>query len=169
MKKEDRMKRLILVLALFHLSLYLFLPVEGVAQEKATREECVAKCKEAAKLIEEAGLEAGLAKMNDKTGPFVWKDSYVAAVDMESGKLVAQPLAPGYIGYEIKYITDANGKLYIQEMMELAESKGEGWVSYLYPRPGADKTPVPKSSFVLKVPGVQVFVLAGYYEQKPAN
>lgn len=158
------MKRLAVMSGLFSVVLFIFLAFPGVAQEKATREECVAKCKEAVKLVQEVGLEAAVAKMNDKNGPFVWKDSYVACVNMESARLLAQPLAPNYIGYEMKYLTDANGKTYMADMIELAEKTGEGWVSYMYVRPGGDRTPVPKTSYVLKVPGEKVFVLAGYYE-----
>jgi len=158
------MKRLVVIAALFSVVLFSFFAVPGLTQDRATSEECIAKCKEAVQLIQEAGLEAALAKMNDKSGPFVWKDSYVGCVNMESGRLLAQPLVPSYIGYEIKYLTDANGKAYMAEMIALAESKGEGWVSYLYPRPGGDGTPVSKVSYVLRVPGQKVFVLAGYYE-----
>ncbi|MCP4704147.1 MAG: hypothetical protein GY865_06015 [candidate division Zixibacteria bacterium] len=42
-----------------------------VAGEKATKEECIAKCKEAAKMVKEVGLEATLKKLNDKNGSFV--------------------------------------------------------------------------------------------------
>jgi signal transduction histidine kinase len=158
------MKRSLIIFSVLAVVLSLLLAAPGATEEKATREECIAKCKEAAKLVQESGLEAALAKMNDRNGAFVWKDSYVACVHIETGKLLAQPMTPNYIGYEVKFLSDSNGKTYMLDMIELAEKDGEGWVSYLYPKPGGDRTPMPKTSYVLKVPGEQVFVLAGYYE-----
>ena len=38
-----------------------------------------------------------MAKIQDPKGPFVWKDSYVYAADLE-GKMLAHPLTPGLIG-----------------------------------------------------------------------
>jgi cytochrome c len=31
---------------------------------------------------------------------------------------------------------DANGKLWHQEFIQMAESKGSGWVDYMFPKPG---------------------------------
>ncbi len=56
---------LILIMAMF------FSAAFAVAGDKATEQECVAKCKEAADLVKEKGLEAALAVTGDKNGPFV--------------------------------------------------------------------------------------------------
>ena len=133
----------------------------GVAEEKATREECVSKCKEAAKLIKEIGLEAALEKMNDPNGPFMWKDTYVFCFD-ETGKILAHK-SPKIVGFEAKDLKDVNGKLYFREFIDVAKTKGEGWVSYMYPKTrGAIAEP--KISYILKVPGENVIVGAGIYE-----
>jgi cytochrome c len=131
------------------------------AEELATREECVAKTKQAAKLIEEIGLDAALQQMNDPNGPFMWKDSYVFCMD-ETGEVLAHKF-PKLIGYQAKNLKDVNGKLYIQECIDVANTKGEGWVSYMYDKEeGA--IPEPKTTYVLKVPGTNVFVGAGFYQ-----
>jgi len=131
------------------------------AEELATREECVAKTKQAAKLIEEIGLEAALQQMNDLNGPFMWKDSYVFCMD-ETGKVLAHK-SPKLIGFQAKNLKDVNGKLYIQECIDVANTKGEGWVSYMYDKEhGAIQEP--KTTYVLKVPGTNVFVGAGFYQ-----
>ncbi|MGW8209243.1 MAG: cache domain-containing protein, partial [Syntrophobacteria bacterium] len=134
----------------------------GAADERATREECVAKSQEAAKLIKEIGLEAALKKMNDPNGPFIWKDTYVFAFDSETCKILAHK-SPRIVGFMAKDLKDVNGKLYFQEFLHVANTKGEGWVSYMY-----DKThggiPEPKTSYVLKVPGEKVIVGAGIWE-----
>ena len=131
------------------------------AEELATREECVAKTKQAAKLIEEIGLDAAIQQMNDPNGPFMWKDSYVFCMD-ETGKVLAHKF-PKIIGYQAKNLKDVNGKPFMQECIDVANTKGEGWVSYMYHKQlGA--IPEPKTTYVLKVPGTNVIVGAGFYE-----
>ena len=72
------MKKLPIILSMVFMILFIFSVVGiGATEEKATKEECVAKCKQALKLIKEVGLEKALEKMNDLKGPFMWKDSYV--------------------------------------------------------------------------------------------
>jgi hypothetical protein len=134
----------------------------GATEEKATKEECVAKVKQAAKLIKDIGLEAALKKMNDPNGPFVWKDTYVFAFDSETCKMLAHK-SPKIVGYMAKDLRDVNGKLYFQEFLHVANTKGEGWVSYVYPKTrGA--IPEPKISYIFKVPGEKVILGAGIYE-----
>ncbi len=157
------MKRLSMILSVMALALLLVSALGDLwaAEELATREECVAKTKQAAKLIEEIGLEAALQKMNDPNGPFMWKDTYVFCLD-ETGKMLAHK-APKIIGYQARDLKDVNGKLYMQEILDVANTKGEGWVSYMYPKtPGG--IPEPKTSYVLKVPSANVIVGAGFYE-----
>lgn len=51
------------------------------AKEKATKKECIAKPKEAVKLINEVGVETGIRKIGDKSGPSFWKYTYMFAFD----------------------------------------------------------------------------------------
>ena len=134
----------------------------GAAEKKATKEECVAKVKQAAKLIKEIGLETALQKMNDPNGPFIWKDTYVFAFDSETCKMLAHK-SPKFIGFMAKNLKDVNGKLYFQEFLHVANTKGEGWVSYVYPKTRGG-IPEPKISYILKVSGEKVILGAGIYE-----
>ncbi len=132
-----------------------------LAQEKATKEECVAKVKEAAALIKQAGVDAGIAKLNDPKGPFQWKDSYVIAYTLDADML-AHP-NPKFLGKNVIETKDASGKLFVAEFMTVAKTAGEGWVSYTWPKPG-EKAPSPKDSFVYRVPGENVVLVAGVYQ-----
>ena len=156
------MKRFSVILGVALVILLVFsLGSPEAAEEKATKEECVAKSKQAAKLIKEIGLEAALEKMNDPNGPFMWKDTYVFCFD-ETGKMLAHK-SPKIVGFEAKDLKDVNGKLYFREFIDVAKTKGEGWVSYMYPKTrGAISEP--KISYILKVPGEKVIVGAGIYE-----
>ena len=38
---------------------------------------------------------------------------------------------------------DTTGKLFIQECLEVAKTKGEGWTTYMYPKNGASSIACP--------------------------
>lgn len=135
----------------------------AVAADKATKDECVTKCKEAAAMVQEKGLDATLEVINDKNGPFVWKDTYVFCLDLNKTCNIAHPIKPKLIGKNLMAAKDANGKLFFAEFINVAKNKGEGWVSYMWPKPG-EKKPSPKVAYVYKVPGEDVAMLAGIYE-----
>jgi len=157
------MKKLSVILSVALMILFIFSVVgPGAAEERATREECVGKTKQAAKLIEEVGLKTALEKMNDMKGPFMWKDSYVYCFEDETGKILAHK-NQNLIGFEAKDLRDVNGKPYFREIFHVANTKGEGFVTYMYPRiPGG--SPESKISYILKVPGTNVILGAGFFE-----
>jgi len=157
------MKKLSVILSVALMILFIFSVVGSVAaEERATREECVAKTKQAAKLIEDVGLEKALEKMNDMKGPFMWKDSYVYCFEDETGKILAHK-NQNLIGFEAKDLRDIIGKPYFREMFHVANTKGEGFVPYMYPRIHGG-SPEPKISYILKVPGTNVILGAGFFE-----
>ncbi|OGR27593.1 MAG: hypothetical protein A2277_06550 [Desulfobacterales bacterium RIFOXYA12_FULL_46_15] len=135
----------------------------AMAAEPATKEECMAKCKEAADMVKAKGLEATLAVLNDKAGPFVWKDSYVFCISMETFAVIAHPVIPNLIGKNMMGTKDTNGKLFFAEFQNVAAGAGSGWVDYMWPKPG-EKDPSPKSTYVYKIPGQNVFLGAGIYK-----
>ncbi len=136
----------------------------GALAESATKDECVAKSKEAAQLVADKGLDAAIAEINKKDGKFVWKDSYVFLMDL-GGKMLAHPMSPGLIGKTLLETKDKGdpGKLLFKEFVELAKGKGEGWVDYMWANPG-DPKPRKKVTFIYRVPGKDAFVGAGVYE-----
>jgi hypothetical protein len=143
----------------------------SVMAESGVKEECVALCKDAAKFINEKGFYPGIAEINNKEGKFVTKNTYVFMMDLE-GHLLAHPFNPQYIGRDITGVKDTNGKLFNQESIAIAKTKGEGWTTYMYPTPEESKKPTPwkekisskKWSFVYRVPGKDLVVSAGVYE-----
>jgi len=155
------MKRATLLLTGF-VFLLVFCVGISLGQEKATKEECVAKCKEAVALIKEIGVEASLAKIKDPKGPFVWKDSYVYASSLD-GVNLAHPMAPGLTGRNMRGLKDPNGKMFVVEQEELVKNAGEGWMEYHWEKPGT-KQIARKVCYVLRVPGENIYVSAGIYE-----
>ena len=132
------------------------------AADFATREECVAKCQQAVKLMVTKGESAAFKEINDKGGDFVWKNSYVFCLDLEKQSNAAHPINSNLIGRNLMMAKDINGKMFFAEFISVGLNSGEGWVEYQWPKPG-EQTPSPKKTYVLKVPNTSYAMCAGYY------
>ncbi len=60
---------------------------------------------------------------------------------------VMHPIKPALVGKDLSNFKDPQGKKLFVEMARVCEDKGEGFVEYLWPKPGEDK-PVAKLSYV---------------------
>ncbi len=131
--------------------------------ESATKDEVIAKCEAAAKMVHEKGVvEAGKA-IGDKMGPFVWKDTYVFLMDLD-GKMIAHPIKPELTEEDnLLQVADTDGKPLFLEFVQVAGSKGQGWVDYMWPKPGEEK-PAAKTSYIYRISGTPYFVGAGIYK-----
>jgi len=115
-------------------------------------------------MVKAKGLDAALAEISNPKGPFVWKDSYVFAIDSKTGTVLAHPYKPGLVGKNLLGVKDVHGVMFFAEFVKVSNSSaGEGWVDYMWPKPG-EKKPSPKETYVLKVPGQNVSVAAGIYK-----
>ncbi len=153
------MKRLSVVLLAVVLGVFL---ATGVSAESGTKEECVAKNKEAAQMITDQGIEAAKAEINKKDGKFVWKDTYVFLMDMD-GNMLAHPMKASLIGKNMLETPDKAGKMFFKDFVAVAKDPGEGWVDYMWPKPGMDE-PQPKTTHIYRVPGTDFLVGAGVYK-----
>ena len=153
------MKKLLITAAV---SAIFFSALNAVAAELATKDECVVKCHEAAALINSKGLEAAIEMIGDPTGPFVWKDSYVFLMNLD-GKMLAHPIQPELTKHEhVLLVTDPMDKALFVHFVNLARKVGQGWVEYMWPKPGKN-TPSKKITYIYKVPNQDLFVGAGVY------
>jgi cytochrome c len=125
-------------------------------------EEAKAMVERAAALLKSAGPEKAFAAFQDPSNKdFHDRDLYVFVRSMD-GNTVAHGANKGMVGHTSLELKDADGKLYNKEMIELAKSKGSGWVDYRWVNP-VDKKIEQKSSYIEKV-GDYV-VGAGFYKQ----
>jgi len=133
--------------------------------EGATRDECIAQCKAAAAMLE-SEPDAAVQEIANKTGRFVWKDTYVFLMDL-NGKMLAHPMKPELTQKAtLLDVPDKNPeapKKLFAEFVEVAKTKGQGWVDYMWPKPGEEK-PSLKDTYVYRVPGTDLFVAAGIYK-----
>ena len=123
--------------------------------EFGTREEAVAMVKRVQAEFAKVGAEQTFAEVNDKSNPiFHDRDLYPFCFNLSDGKIlaVASNNAKQFLNTDIRALKDGTGKVYGPDLYAAAQ-KPEGQiaeVSYMFPRPGADKTPVQKVSFVTK-------------------
>jgi hypothetical protein len=106
-----------------------------------------------------AAVKADKAKtldlINKGEGGFLDRDLYPFCFNLSDGKTVAlaNPNAKQLLGTDVRTNKDSTGKVFGPELYAAAQ-KPEGQiteVSYMFPKPGADATPVAKVSFVTKV------------------
>jgi cytochrome c len=134
----------------------------GNAQQAATKDECVIKCQEAAALINSKGIDEAIKAIGDPKGPFVWKDSYVFLMNID-GKMLAHPIQPELTKLpHCLLITDPTDKALFVSFVNLARTTGQGWVDYMWPKPGK-KSASKKLTYIYRVPNQDVFVGAGVY------
>lgn len=148
------------------LSLLLVLALSATALAgSATKLECVDMAKKAAEAILQ-DREGALAEIAKRDGKFVWKDSYVFVMDFR-GKMLAHPIMPGLSRMDTLFsVPDKNlekPRMIFVDFVVTAATKGEGWVDYLWPKPG-ETSPSPKDTFVFRVPGTELLTAAGYYK-----
>ena len=153
------MKKILMIV--FSLIVFL-LALNAWSGESATKDECVIKCHEAAAMINSKGLDAAIKEISNPKGSFVWKDSYVFLMNLD-GKMLAHPFQPELTQQDhVLLITDPTDKALFVHFVNLARKVGQGWVEYMWPKPGKN-TPSKKLSYIYRVPKQELFVGAGVY------
>ena len=158
MSKILKLCTVLLLLALFSIPAF-------ADDHKATVAECIEMSTLAAEMILE-DRDAALAEISKRDGKFVWKDSYVFVMDLK-GKMLAHPMMPGLTKMDtLLTVPDKNPdnpKMLFVEFVVLAGTKGQGWVEYMWPKPGPSSTPAVKETYIHRVPGTSLFTGAGIY------
>lgn len=107
------------------------------------------------------GEDKALEEFSNPKGKFVDGDLYLFMVEF-TGMTLAHGGNPALIGKNMKDLKDADGKLFIQAMIDVARSKGTGWVDYKWKNPKTGEV-MQKSSYV-QVIG-EAFVGCGIYKK----
>jgi cytochrome c len=112
--------------------------------------------------VKKQGMTKALSNFNDKRGSFVHDDLYVFAINLQSGKFEAHGMNPKWTGTEASDLHDVEGKPLVKEMLELAKSKGEGTVDYVWRNP-VTNTVEKKRTFIRRENGSLLGV--GFYSE----
>ena len=105
-----------------------------------------------------------LDMINKEEGGFLDRDLYVFCFNLSDGKQVAAGSnnSRKYIGQDVRTLKDATGKAFGPDLYAAAKEGQITQVSYMFPKPGTDTTPVAKISLVTKVGDLGCGV--GYYK-----
>jgi cytochrome c len=115
----------------------------------ASQKDAKALVEKAAAFVKANGKDATIKEINLAKGQFDKGELYVFAYDM-SGKIIAHPKNPKLIGKDLLNVPDPDGKMFRKEIVDVAKTKGTGWVDYRYTNPETKKIEA-KTTYVVKV------------------
>jgi len=118
--------------------------IYNMQMERAFIEDVVGR---AASLLAEKGRDA-FSLLRDRTGPFVFMDTYVFVTSPEGTELV-NPALPSLEGRSIIDLRDLKGNAAIREEIDAAMKRGSAWLDMTWFKPGHN-TPALKQTFVRK-------------------
>lgn len=132
------------------------------AQAQAQTEEAAkALVKKAVAHVKEHGIEAACKDFANPAGGFIQGELYIYVQDMQA-KMICHATNSRLNGKDLIDLKDADGKQFNKEMVELAKTKGNGWVDYRWVNP-VTKQIQPKSSYVERADSLMVG--AGIYKK----
>lgn len=130
--------------------------------QAATLEDAKELGIKAAAFVKANGREAGVKELNNPKGQFVKGELYVTLHDF-NGVFLANPKISAVVGHNHWELKDPNGRFFVQEMVEIAKTKGSGWISYDWSNPATKKIQK-KKSWVQRVEGTNVYTLSGLFQ-----
>ena len=120
-------------------------PAAGPAAKDA--EDLVAQ---GAVFLRTQGKAELIRRINAKDPMFYRGDLYLHVRDARTGVMLAHPVTPWQIGQDLLDVPDATGRKYRREIIELAATRGKGWVDYTYKNP-ADGRAQPRSDYIARI------------------
>lgn len=136
------MKKKLLIAALT-----LMFPLTQVCAEesRATRADAEKMVKKALDALKKAGKEKTFADITAPSKVFVDRDLYVVVYDLQ-GVALAHGQNTKQVGKNLIELKDPDGKLFIKERVDLAQSKGKFWQDYKFTDPLTKKV-LPKQMY----------------------
>jgi cytochrome c len=107
------------------------------------------------------GKEIALVEFSNPRGRFVRGEQYVYALDT-NGMMLAHPVNEEFVGKDFYRVQDPDGKSFIKEIIDTANTRGFGWVDYRWFDP-ATKREQPKTVYFEKVDNI-IFCSGVYRE-----
>jgi cytochrome c len=130
-----------------------------VAAEPA--DEARALVERASEHIREYGRKQAFADFSRRDGGFVKGELYVFCDDA-NGVVLAHGDNPKLVGKSLSGLRDAEGNLPAAELFRVGQTKGRGWVEYLWPN-AANGWVQRKVTYVVRIDD-QTVCASGYYK-----
>ena len=132
----------------------------SAAANVGTADEAVAMVKKAAAFIAANGKEKAFAEISNPAGQFKDRDLYIAVLD-KTGVTLAHGGNAKLIGKSMIDLKDRDDKYFIKAFLDVAATKGSGWVDYKWPNP-VSKVIEQKSTYVEKAG--DLVIICGIYK-----
>jgi len=154
---EAIMKKAIVLVSI----IAVFLSASAVAKEAfATKKEAVAMVAKVVSALK-TNRSKTLEEITAKDAKYVDRDLYPTVYDM-TGKVLAHGANNKMVGKDLIELKDPDGKAFIKERIELAQSKSNFWQEYKFTDPETRKL-LPKEAYCEKAD--DVVVCAGIYKR----
>jgi len=134
----------------------------GYYAPRSTAEDAKKLLNAASAEIKTRGMAKALENFNNPHGSFAHDDLYVFAVNLSTGKFEAHGDNPKWTGTDASDLHDAEGHPLIKDMLELAKTKGEGTVDYVWRNPVTNAVEK-KRTFIRRENGSMIGV--GFYTE----
>jgi hypothetical protein len=108
------------------------------AGEHATKEEATAMVKKGVAFIRGNGKDKGYAEISNKAGQFKDRDLYLVVYGLD-GVVRAHGANEKMIGKNLIELKDVDGKAFVKERVDLAQSQGTFWQDYKFTNPVSKK------------------------------
>jgi signal transduction histidine kinase len=108
--------------------------------------------------------KAAFSDFRTKGSEWYQGDTYIYVYDM-NGTLLMNPAFPMFEGANLINLTDIHMKAFVQQLVDVAKTKGSGWFDLMLPRPG-QQVPTQKFGYVktVKIPeGDTLIVGSGFW------
>ncbi|MES3020213.1 MAG: cache domain-containing protein [Pseudomonadota bacterium] len=121
---------------LITLSVLLVLAIGGGSAHASDkdRDAAIAMVEKGGVFLKKHGKDALIKAVNERSPEFVIDGIYLGVRGMD-GVTRAHATNPKLVGKNMAVLPDADGKLFRQEIIDIAKAKGSGWMDYRYNNP----------------------------------
>lgn len=119
------------------------------ASGKATADDATAMVKKGLAFIKASGKDKAYAEISNKEGQFVSGDLYLTVYGLD-GVVRAHGANQKMVGKNLIDLKDIDGKAFVKERIDLANSKGSFWQDYKFTNPVTKKVE-PKAMYCEKL------------------
>jgi len=126
-----------------------------------SEKDATALVEKGATFMKAKGKKEMIKRINAKDPEYVQGSLYLVMRD-DKGVVLANPVNPAMIGKDLLDVPDVDGKLFRREILDVAKTKGKGWVDYKFKNPASGKVEA-KTTYIYKVGDVTLE--AGIYKK----
>jgi hypothetical protein len=130
--------------------------------EFGNADDAVYMVKRGVEFVRTHGKVRGMEEISNPRGLFVDRDLYLGMCD-SSAKIIANGGNARVIGVDGTQVKDVDGKYFVNEIMNVAKTSGNGWVDYKWVHPITKET-MTKTAYVEAVGLEGLVISCGFYK-----